>query len=176
MSDPGAGRCVYVVASAAPPVLGIGEFVRLLQDRGRQVCLIATPTAASWLDVQGIGASTGCSVRTRSRLPHEADSLPKADAVVVAPATFNTINKWAAGISDSLALGVLNELLGIGVPITVVPCVKAELRRHPAYAGSVELLSAAGAVFLDPDTVTSRGEDGLVAFDWSRVLRAEPGP
>lgn len=76
--------------------------------------------------------------------------LPKADAVVVASATFNTINKWAAGISDTAALGVLNELLGAGVPITVVPCVKAVLRQHPAYAASVERISGAGAVFLAP--------------------------
>jgi len=33
-------------------------------------------------------------VRIGFRMP---DELPKADAVVIAPATFNTINKWAAG-------------------------------------------------------------------------------
>jgi hypothetical protein len=172
-----AGRCVYVVVSAAPPVLNIAEFIGLLHDLRRQVCLIATPTAASWMDLDQVGASTGCLVRTRPRLPREADSLPEADAVVVAPATFNTINKWAAGINDTTALGVLNELLGVGVPITVVPCVKALLRKHPAYAGSVERLSDAGAVFLDPDTVTFRGDDGLAAFDWPEVLRLSmPSP
>jgi hypothetical protein len=35
--------------------------------------------------------------------------LPPADAIAVAPATYNTINKWAAGISDTLALGILCE-------------------------------------------------------------------
>jgi flavoprotein len=29
--------------------------------------------------------------------------------VIVAPATVNTINKWAAGICDTLALGILVE-------------------------------------------------------------------
>jgi flavoprotein len=37
---------------------------------------------------------------------------------VVAPATFNTINKWAQGISDTLALGLLNEATGLGLPST----------------------------------------------------------
>ena len=30
--------------------------------------------------------------------------LPEPDAIIVAPATFNTINKWAAGIADTLRL------------------------------------------------------------------------
>jgi Flavoprotein len=34
------------------------------------------------------------------------------DAIIVAPATFNTINKWAVGISDTLALGLLTEAIG----------------------------------------------------------------
>jgi phosphopantothenoylcysteine decarboxylase len=36
-------------------------------------------------------------------LPGERDVLPKSDAIIVAPATFNTVNK-AAGIADTLAL------------------------------------------------------------------------
>jgi hypothetical protein len=38
-----------------------------------------------------------------------AGSVPEADAVLAAPLTFNTINKWAAGISDTLALGLLSS-------------------------------------------------------------------
>lgn len=30
-------------------------------------------------------------------------SYPRADAIAVVPATFNTVNKWAAGFVDNLA-------------------------------------------------------------------------
>ena len=40
---------------------------------------------------------------------------------MVAPATYNTINKWAQGISDTYALGVLAETTGLGTPIVVLP-------------------------------------------------------
>ena len=63
-------------------------------------------------------------------------------------------------------------MLGLDVPITVAPCVKATLRKHPAYAESVNRLSHAGAAFLDPDVVTFRGEDGLAAFDWRLIIEA----
>jgi flavoprotein len=33
----------------------------------------------------------------------------------VAPVAFNTVNKWAIGISDTLALGILCEAYGMGV-------------------------------------------------------------
>ena len=34
-------------------------------------------------------------------------SVPEASAIVVAPATFNTINRWVAGITDTVAVGAL---------------------------------------------------------------------
>src|SRR5215510_10655650 len=61
-----------------------------------------------------------------------SDVLPPATAFAAAPATFNTINKWAAGISDTLALGLLNEAIGLGLPIVAVPWPNAALARHPA--------------------------------------------
>ena len=41
--------------------------------------------------------------------------------MIVAPATFNTINKWAAGISDTLALGLLTEAIGKKIPVVALP-------------------------------------------------------
>jgi phosphopantothenoylcysteine synthetase/decarboxylase len=70
--------------------------------------------------------------------------LPVADALVVAPATFNTINKWAAGMSDTFALGILNEALGLILPIVASPYAKPALAAHPAFARSLATLSEAG--------------------------------
>jgi len=41
----------------------------------------------------------------------ESEVFPPADAVLAAPLTFNTIHKWACGINDTVALGLLHELL-----------------------------------------------------------------
>ncbi|WP_034273938.1 flavoprotein [Haloechinothrix halophila] len=165
-----AGRSLYVIASAAPPVLGIAEGIDALQQRWN-VSLILSPAAASWIDVDKLAATTGCLVRSEARLPTEQDPLPKADAILAAPLTFNTLNKWAAGIADTLAVAILCELLGTGVPITAVPCVKQALREHPAYSDSITRLREAGVRFVDADPLSHRRDDGLVGFDWSRVAR-----
>ena len=73
--------------------------------------------------------------------------LPSADAMIVVPATFSTINKWAAGISDTLALGLINEAIGMSLPIVAVPHVNAPLARHPALAASFATLRGAGDIW-----------------------------
>jgi tetratricopeptide (TPR) repeat protein len=70
------------------------------------VCLIATPCAFQWLNAPGY---TGHLVRHDYKLAGEPHVLPEPDAIIVAPGTFNAINKWAAGIFDTLALGLLCE-------------------------------------------------------------------
>src|SRR5438034_5108813 len=85
-------------------------------------------------DAERLAELTSTPVRIHPRRPDEQDPLPPAHAVLAAPLTFNSINKWAAGISDTLALGLLNELLVDGPPIVAVPWAKAALRAHPAYS------------------------------------------
>jgi hypothetical protein len=166
-------RWLYLVASAAPPVLRVEEFIPALNAEGWAVCVIATPTAASWIDLDALAAATGCLTRVSPRPPRQqGESLPRAEAVLAAPLTFNSINKWASGTSDTLALGVLNEMLGAEVPIIAAPCVKPVLRKHPAYEESIARLANTGVTLLDPDAITTRAEDGLAAFDWPQILAA----
>lgn len=90
--------------------------------------------------------------------------------MAVAPATFNTVNKWAAGISDTLALGTLCEAYGLGVPIAVLPCVNEALATHPAYHASIERLSGMGVRFGDPYSGEPQQDGGRREFHWERVL------
>jgi phosphopantothenoylcysteine synthetase/decarboxylase len=165
-------RIVYLIAAAAPPVLQIAEACRRITAEDWRPCVILTPTAATWVSIDELSALTEWPVRVNPRLPHEQDSLPDADAVIAAPLTFNTINKWAAGISDTLALGLLNELMGAGLPIYVAPCVKSALRNHPAYSASTTLLRKSGVTVLDQDKVAFKAQTGLIEFDWSSIAAA----
>jgi phosphopantothenoylcysteine decarboxylase len=95
---------LYVIVCGAPPARDAGRLVEFAQAKGWEVCVIATPSARSFINSSALEAATGHPVRSEYKQPDEADVLPPPDAIVVAPATFNTINKWAAGISDTLAL------------------------------------------------------------------------
>ncbi len=142
---------LYVVVCAAPAASSVGDLVSRALDEGWLVRVIATPMAERFIDAPWLAATTGDRVRAGFRMPDEPDELPKADAVVVAPATFNTINKWAAGITDTFATGLLCELTGMGVPIVAVPLLKRELARHLAFGRSLEALRTMGVrVLFDP--------------------------
>ncbi|MGB8345705.1 MAG: hypothetical protein WCD86_12535, partial [Ktedonobacteraceae bacterium] len=82
--------------------------------------------------------------------PEEPDVLPRANAIVVFSATFNTINKWALGISDTLALGLLCEYTGLKMPIVAIPCFRTGggLDGHPAFFRSLQMLKDYGVRIL----------------------------
>lgn len=148
---------LYLIVCAAPPAQQTQEVVPLLQAAGWDVCVIATPQAARWMNIEALAKLSGHIVRTDYKLPWEADPLPKADAMLVMPATFNTINKWVQGIGDTLVTSLLCEALGRGSPpIVTVPCLKMDLVRHPAFSRSVALLRECGVhVLHEPERYPS---------------------
>lgn len=157
MSDLSSKQVLYLIVCAAPPAQQIHAFIPFLQTAGWDVCVIATPQASRWIKRTNLEALTGHIVRIDYKLPGEADPLPKANAILVMPATFNTVNKCAQGIGDTLAASLLCECLGRGTPpIIFVPCLKMDLVRHPAFAKSIALLHECGAHILhDPERYPS---------------------
>ena len=145
------GNVLYLIVCAAPPAHRAPEIAKLAAAAGWDVCVVVTPSALDWVDVDHLAETTGHPVRSTFRRPDEPEFQPLGDVVLVAPATFNTINKWAAGINDTVALGLLNEALGRKIPIVVCPWVNDALRDHPAYHANTMTLHDAGARFAPTD-------------------------
>jgi phosphopantothenoylcysteine synthetase/decarboxylase len=168
---------LYVIACGGRPAGDLPQFVGYAQDQGWDVCVIATPSAMKFLDPGRLESLTGHPVRCDYKRPDEPDVLPSPDALVVAPATFNTVNKLSAGISDTLALGLLNEAVGTGLPIIAVPFPNQMLARHPAFVSSIATLRMWGVhMIFDPGRhplpVPNQGESGSTLFPWA-ALRKE---
>lgn len=140
------GWFLYVVVCGAGPAPYVSTMVQLAQVRGWNVQVIATPAALDFIDAAAIGRQTGYPVRSdyRDHAARRAAPLPRADAIIVAPATYNTINKWATGVSDTYALGILAEAPAFGIPIVVLPFVNAALASRRPFRRSLEILRAEG--------------------------------
>jgi len=145
------GVLVYIVVCAASPAARVGEFVELGQRRGWELAVVASPDALPFMDVDGLQRATRYPVRSRWRRPDEPSSVPDGDAVVVAPATFNTLNKWVAGIADTVASATVSEYLGRSVPMVVAPCVNPDLSRHPTFGRNLQVLADWGVTVLFDD-------------------------
>lgn len=168
---------LYVIACGSPLAGHIGRLVELAQQDGWDVCVVTTPDGAKFVDRPALARLTGHPVRSHYKGPGDPDVLPPADAMVVCPATVNTVNKWAAGITDTLALGLLVEAQGKGVPILAVPFTNAAMAGHPAFRASLARLAEWGVELLFGDHVVplhppGTGERHLHAFPWTAVLPA----
>src|SRR5262249_52676583 len=115
-------------------------------------------------------AQTGYPIRSAWRSPGDPRPLPPANAIAVAPATFNTINKWAAGIADTLAVGVLCEANGLGIPTAALPYLNAAQAAHPAHRQSLDRLGAMGVVIADHDPQQPKAGGGRDGFRWEQAV------
>jgi hypothetical protein len=168
-------RVLYFIACAAGPAQHLDLGVKLAQGRGWDVCAILTPSAAAWWAprMDELAELTGHPVRSQYKMPWEKDALPKADAMLVAPLSCTSLNKWAAGIADTVALGIPSEAVHMGVPVVAMPFFNQAQAAQPAVPRSVEVLRSQGVRVLlgekgyephSPKTGNPR------AFPWERAL------
>jgi phosphopantothenoylcysteine decarboxylase len=165
---------LYLIVCASPRARRIDELVSLLQADGWDVCVIATPQARKFIDTEALEARTGHPVRHEYKDPDAPDVLPDPDAMVVCPATSNTMNKWAAGISDTLALGLITEAIGLGLPLVAAPALNSAQAAHPAFEQSLATLRTAGVTVLYGPGVYEPASPKTpeLPYDWELVVGA----
>lgn len=131
------------------------DLARELIRRGASVRFVATPaslrfvtpTMMYWASgqkpiVRGTGGTEHIAIASRNGWAH---------AVVVAPATANTICKLANGISDNVVMDVLVTALGSKKPMVVAPAMHSDMYFSPVVKEGLERLREMGVVVVDPD-------------------------
>ncbi|MGD0935918.1 MAG: pyridoxamine 5'-phosphate oxidase family protein [Streptosporangiaceae bacterium] len=169
---------LYVIVCGAGPAGQVTRLISYARSRGWNPYLIATPAGLDFIDVPELESQTGHPVRAEYQTSGTAASgrsLPKADAIIVAPATYNTVNKWANGISDNFALGILAEAVGLHIPVVVLPFVNSALAAHPTFRRSVTLLRDTGIdVIHGPGRLEPHppgtGASTFETFPWHQAL------
>jgi hypothetical protein len=170
-------RVLYLVICGAGPADRIHVMIELAHAAGWAVHCLATPAALEhFLDLDDLARLTGHPVRTNHQRAGQP-GLPKADAVIVAPATYNTINKWANGIADNYVLTQLAELTGLGLPIVVLPFVNTALANNRPFHRSITDLRAVGITVLYGDGAFTphpprAGGGQLDHYPWALALDA----
>lgn len=170
-------RVLYLFGCAALPVLHIDRAVHEARARGWDVCLGVTPTAREWLAdrLPELEEATGHPVRSSYRLPGLREVWPRADVVVVAPATLNTINACALGITSTFVVGFAAEAIGKRIPLVVMPSVNSAYATHPQFDRSLETLRGVGArVLYGPGGFVPNppGQGRPEAYPWHLALDA----
>jgi phosphopantothenoylcysteine decarboxylase/phosphopantothenate--cysteine ligase len=120
------------------------EALRLLVRAGHDVLPLPTPGAERF-----VNAETFFALARKPRSDDPYPHLTRADALVVAPLTANTLAKFAHGLADN----VLTEAaLAHGGPLVLAPAMNTRMWEHPATRANVVLLRERGAVLVGPGT------------------------
>ena len=176
MNDHGA-PVLYAIVTSSPAARDIGKLVDLAQADGWDVCVIASPDGRRFIDADSLAAQTGHPVRSQYKEPDAPDILPPADAMIVAPLTCNSLAKWAVGISDTLALGLLVEAVGKKLPVAAMPFSNYAQISFPGLQDAIDKLSQWGVTMLVGDDVYKQhepgtGENYIHLFPWELAWQA----
>jgi len=136
------------------------ELTRLLVKAGHEVIPLVTKGAQRF-----VTAETFLALARRPRSEDVYEHLTRADLLVVAPCTANTLAKLAQGIADN----VLTEAaLAHRGPILVAPSMNPRMRAAPATRANVTTLLARGVELVGPD------EGEMAEGEWGVGRLAEP--
>jgi len=138
------------------------HLVRALVTGGHEVHVVPTQDALRFVGTTTWEAISRHPVTTSvhddvAEVRHVAMGT-RADLVIVAPATANTLAKMAAGIADDL-LGV--TLLATAAPVLVAPAMHTAMWEHPATRHSMATLRSRGVHVVGPaDGPLTGGDSG----------------
>jgi phosphopantothenoylcysteine decarboxylase/phosphopantothenate--cysteine ligase len=136
------------------------ELTRLLVKGGHEVVPLVTAGAERFVRLE-----TFLALARRAPGEDPYPHLARADLLVIAPLTANTLAKLACGLADN----VLTEAaLAHRGPVLVAPAMNPRMWAHAATRGNVELLLARGVELLGPD------EGELAEGEWGVGRMAEP--
>ena len=140
----------YLVLSGTSTAARCPELLRELVGLGfSTVIAIPTPNAVRVVAPRELADVEGVQV-VQSYFDLAIRPRPPRGVVLFAPCSFNSLNKLAHGIADSLALSVVAEAIGRKTPVVVGPSLNAPLLEHPQAQASLRKLPDWGVKIVPP--------------------------
>src|SRR3954467_3769009 len=157
------GKNVVLGVTGGISAYKAAELCRLLRKAGAQVRVVMTRAACQFITPLTLQTLSGHPVGLDLFDPTEESQIghirlaDEADAVVVAPATADSIARFAAGMADDLLAAVL---LATRAPVLLAPAMNVNMWENP-------LTQANLARLLETGRVTTVGPDaGELACGW----------
>lgn len=149
------GKLIVHCITGSVAAIQSPEIARLLMRHGAEVVAVFSEAAHIIIHPYLMEWATGNPVVTEltGAIEHVAlagEHEEKADLILVAPATANTISKIAMGVDDTPVTSTVTTAFGTGIPIMIVPAMHASMYNHPIVRENIKKLEALGVVFIGP--------------------------
>lgn len=149
------GKHVVLCVTGSVAAVQSPEIARVLMRHGAEVFPVLSQMAGKVIHPYLMEWATGNQVVTEltGKIEHVAlvgEHSLKADVVLIAPATANTISKIACGIDDTTVSSVASTAFGSNCPIIIVPAMHESMYNHPILNENIRKLKALGVEFVGP--------------------------
>ncbi len=155
-----AGRHVVLGVTGGIAAYKAAAVARRLVVAGAQVDVLLTEAARRFVGAATFEGLTGREVRSEVWDDIAAGTHVElgraADAVLIYPATANTIARLAAGLADDL---LTNALLVTRAPVLLAPAMHTEMYEHPATQANLATLRERGVAVVGPAVGPLMGGD-----------------
>ncbi len=145
----------YLIVTGASVARRTPEVLRALAPGAGRLLTLLTPGARRVVSPRELALVPGHRI-VESYFDDAVLPRPAPGVVVIAPCTFNTLNKLATGIADNQALSIAAQAIGRRTPVIVAIAVNTPLWAHPRAQESAAALRTWGCTVLDPVTADGR--------------------
>ena len=162
-SDKLKGRKVVLGVTGSIAAVECVKLSRELIRHGAEVHVVMSRDAQAIIHPYAMEFASGRPVTTEidGRVQHVSfcgDVPDKADLLLIAPATANTISKVACGIDDTPVTTFATTALGSGIPVIVVPAMHGTMIQHKAVMENIERLKGMGVHVVEPRMEESKAK------------------
>jgi len=150
-----AGKTIVLGVTGSVAAVRSSDLARLLIRHGADVRPVMTRAACELIHPNLLEWATGHKpvVELTGAIEHVdlVGNVPvRADLLLIAPATANTVGKMACGIDDSPVTTFFTTAFGEGVPTVLVPAMHQSMYHHPFVVENLAKLERAGVRVLLP--------------------------
>lgn len=180
------GRRIVLGVTGSIAAVKTVELARELVRHGAEVHAVMTGAAMGIITPDALQFGTGNPVVTKltGDVEHVAllgDVPGKADLLLIAPATANTVSKMALGIDDSPVTTCATVAVGTGTPIVVAPAMHDAMMQHPIVAEHITTLrERLGVTWVAPKHEEKKAKladiDAIVEAVIHRLANEHGGP
>ncbi len=148
------GKKILLAVTGSIAAYKAAHLVRLLVKEEVEVKVIMTKASTSFITPLTLATLSKYPVYTEFEKGNNGEWVNHvelglwADAVLIAPATANTIGKMAGGLCDNL---VLATYLSAKCPVMIAPAMDLDMMQHPSVVANLTKVVSYGNFIIEPE-------------------------
>ncbi len=170
------GKLILLGITGSPAAVESVELARELMRHGAEVVAVMTPASMNLIHPNLLEWATGNAPVTKltGRIEHVLythSTGRRADLLLIAPCTGNTIGKIVAGIDDTPVTSTATAAIGEGIPIILAPAMHDSMWRNPFIVENLKKIRESKIELVEPRLVEGKAKIASIDMIVEAVLK-----